>query len=95
MTPGPDLSKRFHSSNSDSFQPEKDWNTIRLTDAEIVDFVNLRFISEYHSYSPEEVIRMRSAGAGFITINDNIKKAGKKGKGASHKGGAKGKGKGK
>ena len=54
-------------------KPRKDWKSIRLSDADIVNMVNLRFISERYHYSPEEVMRMRSDGKNFVHINDEIR----------------------
>jgi hypothetical protein len=86
--------------------PKQEWHRIRLTDRDIVNQVNLRFISEHHGYAPEKVIHLRSGGRDFVTIDREVKKA--KGKGKSnggkwedkdkHKGkdkGKEGKGKGK
>lgn len=50
-----------------------EWRKIRFSDAEIVNFVNLKFISEHYDYSPDEVIKMRSGGKGFVAINGEIK----------------------
>jgi hypothetical protein len=57
-----------------------DWGAIKLSDAEIVNFVNLKFISDHHGYSPDEVIKMRSNGKSFISINTEVKKNKGKGK---------------
>ncbi len=59
--------------------PRKKWKKIVLKDDEVINLVNLRFISEHHGYSPEEVIKRRSNGKDFVAINDEFKK-GKKGK---------------
>ncbi|HEY4481587.1 MAG TPA: hypothetical protein VI489_01915 [Candidatus Brocadiaceae bacterium] len=59
--------------------PRKKWKKIVLKDDEVINLVNLRFISEHHGYSPEEVIKLRSNGKDFVVINDEFKK-GKKGK---------------
>ncbi len=56
-------------------KPKKGWKTIKLVDADIVNFVNLRFLSEHYGYSPDEIIRMRSEGASFVSINSKVKKA--------------------
>jgi len=48
------------------------WKDIRLGDADVVNFVNLRFMSEHYGYSPDKVIRMRSEGRGFRDINNNF-----------------------
>ena len=50
-----------------------DWGAIKLSDPDIVNFVNLKFISDHHGYSPDEVIKMRSGGQNFISINTNVK----------------------
>jgi hypothetical protein len=57
------------------YGPSKDWKKIRLTDREVVDLVNLRFMSEYHKRTPEEIIEMRGRQSGFAAINDEILKA--------------------
>ena len=72
-------------------KPRSAWKAIMLNDAEIIDLVNLRFISEYYGYPAEEVIRLRSGGDNFIVINNKVKKI----KGAKVPEGVKGRGKGK
>jgi hypothetical protein len=57
----------------------KDWRKIRLIDSEVVDLVNLRFMSEHYGRPPEDVMRMRSSGKSFIVINDEFRR-GKPGK---------------
>jgi hypothetical protein len=52
----------------------KDWGKIVLSNPEIINLVNLRLISEYHRFPPEEVIRLRADGKNFILINDEVKK---------------------
>lgn len=54
---------------------KKDWKTIKLVDADIVNFVNLRFLSEHYGHSPDEIISMRSKGESFVNINAKVKKA--------------------
>jgi hypothetical protein len=56
-------------------KPRKEWNTIKLADADIINFVNLRFLSEHYGYSPDEIVRMRSEGQSFVNINAKVKKA--------------------
>lgn len=41
----------------------------RLYDREIVDLVNVRFLSDYHRISPEEVIERRRGGDRYDRIN--------------------------
>lgn len=50
-----------------------EWKTIRLGDVDIVNLVNLRFISEHYGLTPDEVARMREQGQSFIAINDKVK----------------------
>ena len=54
--------------------PRKRWKTIVLKDDEVINLVNLRFISEHHGYSPDEVIKRRSNGKDFVAINDEFKR---------------------
>ena len=80
-----------------------DWKTIRLADNDVVNFVNIKFMSERHGYSPHEVIKMRENGQGFAKVNAKIKNhkrekhnkqhsdADKPGKAKSSKGEGKGK----
>lgn len=53
--------------------PRNDWHKIRLSDDDVVNQVNLKFISEYHGYSPEYVMRYRSVGKDFISIDNEIR----------------------
>ena len=64
-------------------KPKKQWKNIRLDDDEVVNMVNLRFISDRYKYSPDTVARMRSGGKDFVVINEDIRKSrpGRKGAG--------------
>jgi hypothetical protein len=74
-------------------KPKKAWKTARFSDAEVVNLVNLRFVSEHHGISPSEVMKMRESGKGFVEINGKAKhkgggkaaKVAKKGKGGKGK----------
>lgn len=85
-TPGPPYGKAYGYYKN---KPKKEWKTIVLADADVVNFVNLRFATEYYGYSADEVIKMRSEGKNFVEIHDHVKKAKKE------KGKEKSKGKGK
>ncbi len=52
--------------------PRSEWRRIALKDRDIVNQVNLRFMSEHHGYSPERVMQYRSQGRSFTTINRDI-----------------------
>lgn len=69
--PGPPYGKAYgHFKNRE----RATWGEIWLTDTDIVNFVNLRFISEHYDYSTDEIIRMREKGADFVMINTEVKK---------------------
>jgi hypothetical protein len=75
---------------------KRHWKKLRLGDADVVNLVNLRFMSEHYGYSPAEVMKMRDRGDGFVAINGKVKKAkGSKGGKQKEKKSGKGKGKGK
>lgn len=84
-------------------KPRKEWRKIVIDDDDVINLVNLRFISKHYSYEPEKVIKLREGGKNFIVINEEVakeKKSGKekiKEKGENgkekHKGNGKGKGK--
>ena len=75
------------------YGPSRNWKKIALTDHEVVDLVNLRFMSEHYGMSPETVIAMRGRESKFVVINEEIRKGKEKGKQDSQ--GQNGKGKGK
>jgi hypothetical protein len=71
-----------------------DWRKLVLADREVVDLVNLRFMSEYHGLSPDEVIVLRGRSKSFVGVHDEIGRgrgrgvAGKEAKGANQAAGA-------
>ena len=94
VDPGPPYGKAYGYYKK---RPRSKWGEIRLGDSEVVILVNLKFISSHYGYSPDQVVKMRSGGKNFVSINSEIKKS----KGASQnktekqnsKGKSKGKGK--
>ncbi len=52
--------------------PKDRWNSIQLHDADIVNFVNLRFLSDRNQCRPETIVQMRGAGYGFARIHENL-----------------------
>ncbi len=69
--PGPPYGKAYgHFKN----KPKKKWKEIHLIDVDIVNLVNLRFMSNYYGCSPEYVVKMRKQGKGFTAINAEAKK---------------------
>jgi len=61
-------------------RPRREWRYIKLRDDDVVNLVNLKFISTHYGYSADDVIKMRSEGKNFIDINKQVKehKSGKK-----------------
>ena len=49
------------------------WHRDDLEDGDIVNQVNLKFISEHHKYSPEKVMEYRSEGKSFTIIDRDIR----------------------
>ena len=68
----------------------KDYRNVRLADSDVVNLVNLRFMSEYHGVAAEVVMDRRGKGERFVVMNDHYYK--EKGK---HRDNDNGKGKGK
>ena len=54
-------------------RPRTEWNSIRLSDADVVNFVNLRFVSDHYGYSAPQVMKMRDQGHSFVKINDEAR----------------------
>jgi len=42
---------------------------VHLSEADIINWVNLKFLTEHYGYDPQEIIQMRSAGKSFRDIN--------------------------
>ena len=61
----------------------KGWKNVNLTDPDIVNYVNMKFICDRYGYTPDDVIRMRAKGDSFVGINTKVKKA--KNKKKAHK----------
>lgn len=72
QTPGPPYGKAWGHYKK---KKKNKWGSIRMTDIEIVNFVNLKFISLHYGYSPDEVAKMRGNGTSFVKINGKVKKA--------------------
>jgi len=57
----------------------KDYRKVVLADADVVNLVNLRFMSEYYGVAAEVVMDQRGKGEKFVVINDHYhKEKGKK-----------------
>jgi hypothetical protein len=51
----------------------KEWRTIVLTDADVVNLVELRFLSEHYGIAPERIIELRSHNRDFVAIHSEVK----------------------
>lgn len=49
------------------------WHKIKLTDSDIVNLVNLQFVSQYNGMKPDNIVKLRSTGITFVEINQHIK----------------------
>ncbi len=72
-TPGPPYGKAWGQFKK---KKKKDWKSIRLTDIDIINIVNLKFISAQYGYSPSEIVKMRGRGDSFVKIHNRLKRAG-------------------
>lgn len=50
------------------------WKNVRLEDVDVINLVNLRFISERYKKAPGEVIRLRARGDDFVRIHTEVKR---------------------
>ena len=53
-------------------KPRKHWNTIVLSDDDVVNLVHVRFISDYYGVPPERVIEVRGRQHDFVAVNYEV-----------------------
>ena len=51
----------------------KHWKTIVLTDADIVNLVELRFLSEHYAVAPERIIELRGRDRDFVVVHAEVR----------------------
>ena len=51
----------------------KEWRTIVLTDADVVNLVELRFLSEHYRVAPERIIELRGSDRDFVAIHAQVR----------------------
>jgi hypothetical protein len=80
----------------------KQWSTIVLTDADVVNLVELRFLSDHYRVAPERFIELRGKNRDFVAIHSEVRGSHKhddndndQGQNGGGRGNGKGKGKGK
>jgi hypothetical protein len=76
VTPGPPYGKAYGHFKK---KPKSQWNTIVLADTDIVNLVQLRFISEHYHVAPERVIEMRARNESFVTVHHEASGRGRPG----------------
>jgi hypothetical protein len=54
-------------------RPRNQWREIVLGDVDVINLVNLKFISARYGYPPDAVVKMRADGLGFVKINAEVK----------------------
>lgn len=53
----------------------KQWTTIVLTDADVINLVELRFLSEHYRLAPERVIELRERDSDFVAVHAQIRES--------------------
>jgi hypothetical protein len=56
-------------------KPKKEWNAIVLDDDDVINLVNLKFVSEHYRHPAAEVVKLRSKGKDFVVIHQEVRKA--------------------
>jgi hypothetical protein len=52
--------------------PRERWSTMEMTDVDIVNQVNLHFISNQYGYEPGQIMKMREMGTSFVNIERKV-----------------------
>ena len=55
--------------------PQSTWKNIELTDLDIVNLVNLKFVGSHHDYTVIDIMAMRDYGKSFVNINNQARVA--------------------
>ena len=66
--PGPPYTNAYNAYQ----KPRSQWNTIVLADADIVNLVNLRFLSEHYRVSPQRVMELRGRSGDFLAVEREV-----------------------
>lgn len=62
---------------------QKNWGQVILNDDDVINLVNLKFISEGQQIEPERVMEMRAKGQHFVDIHETIQMEKARGQGQS------------
>jgi len=63
------------------YHGQKKWGEVMLSDEDIINLVNLKFLAEIHQAEPERIMEMRARGLGFVDIHESIQMQKNKGQG--------------
>jgi hypothetical protein len=70
VAPGPPYGRALgHYKN----KHRKQWSTIVLSDADVVNLVELRFLSEHYHVAPERIIELRGKDRDFVAIHSEVR----------------------
>jgi hypothetical protein len=70
VTPGPPYGRALGHYKK---KKRTEWRTIVLTDADIVNLVELRFLTEHYHVAPERVIALRGNDRDFVAIHADVR----------------------
>jgi hypothetical protein len=70
VTPGPPYGRALGHYKK---KHRKEWRTIVLTDADIVNLVELRFLTEHYRVAPERVIELRGSNRDFVMVHADLR----------------------
>jgi hypothetical protein len=70
VTPGPPYGRALGHYKK---KHRKEWRTIVLTDADVVNLVELRFLSEHYGVAPERIIELRGRDRDFVAIHAEVR----------------------
>ncbi|HOL45403.1 MAG TPA: hypothetical protein PK100_02925 [Candidatus Saccharicenans sp.] len=63
------------------YHGQKKWGEVILSDEDIINLVNLKFIADTQQVEPERIMEMRARGLGFVDIHESIQMQKNKGQG--------------
>lgn len=75
VAPGPPYGKAWGHYKK---KPKKQWNTIVLSDDDVVNLVQVRFISDHYHIAPERVIESRGKHRDYVTVHREVSGRNKK-----------------
>ncbi len=58
---------------SEALTNQSQWQQIKLTDEEVINLVNLKFISSHYDYSVFTIMEMRDNGFSYREISKKVK----------------------